>query len=134
MVKYQYLLIAIIWTGLVTYLSLSSFDDVDLGQGFINIPYFDKIIHAIFYLGSTSVWYLCFNSAGANTFFYRKALLIAAVFSLLYGWFMEYLQGSYTIARQGDWKDGIANTIGVVLAVVLIINRDIVLRKLKSRK
>ena len=134
MVKYPYLLVAIVWTGLITYLSLSSFDDIDTGLNLIHIPHLDKIIHATFYLGSTSVWYLCFRSASTNTFFYRKALVIAAFFSLLYGWFMEYLQGSYTIAREGDWKDGIANTIGVVLAVILIINKDIVFRKLKIGK
>jgi len=113
--KFGYWLLAIGWTVLITYLSLTSFDelrDVD-DIDFIDIPHSDKIGHFIFYFGCTTVWFLLL-------------LKVVAIGSLFYGILIEILQATVTTTRSGDWRDALANTTGIVVAcfVILRVNRS----------
>lgn len=49
----------------------------------------------------------------------RRAIRIAALFSLIYGGILEALQGMLFEDRYSDWLDFAANTLGVLLGLVI---------------
>ena len=106
--------LAIGWTAIVTYYSLVGSSEIP------SMPNnFDKLGHIAFYFGTTVTWFLYFNSRKSNKG-YKKALIIAFLFSLFYGILMEVCQGLFTTTRQPDIKDIFANTFGAILASCLI--------------
>lgn len=81
----------------------------------------DKLIHFLAYATLTVFWYNVFS----NKFYPNKtkAIIYAAIFSILFGIIIEVLQGSITTVRQSDFNDVIANIFGVLTAsVVMLIN------------
>ncbi len=123
--KLGYWLLAIGWTVLITYLSLSSFSELeDLDEiDFIDIPHSDKIGHFIFYFGCTTVWFLLFFKGVRLSNRALKILTAVAIGSFLYGVLIEILQATITTTRSGDWRDALANTTGI-LAAYFIISRS----------
>ncbi|MFD1161743.1 VanZ family protein [Hwangdonia seohaensis] len=88
----------------------------------VGINFADKIFHFIVYGVLAYLWF--------NTFFFkfkykkRKAIFYAALFSIIFGIIIEVLQGSATASRHTDVYDAIANTLGVLFMVaILLINK-----------
>ena len=88
----------------------------------VGISFADKIFHFLAYSVLTLVWFsaLFFQFKNKKT----KAILYAAIFSVIFGIIVEVLQGSVTASRHSDVYDAIANTLGVLITVlILLINK-----------
>ena len=112
MVKVLYLL-------KMTYLKIGHFlteDNVLVSfnkNTFITIQSSDKVIHFCFYFVLT----LLLLKSIKNKFKYKYLIVIYIAVS--YGIVIEVLQSSFTLTRKADLYDVIANTIGVICAVLL---------------
>lgn len=85
---------------------------------FINIPYIDKIAHFTFYFLFMAVIILEHRISLNNT----RLLLLYALVPFLFGVFIELLQsGIHIINRSGEILDLVANTSGVVAAIIIWI-------------
>lgn len=114
MLRKTIFVVSILYTVLLTAASLLK---INLKQAYL--PSFgDKIFHALAYVVFTLLWLGTFYFKLKMPF--KKVLLITGLFSFSFGVIIELLQGWLTISRQGDVKDVIANTIGILFAVVLI--------------
>jgi glycopeptide antibiotics resistance protein len=80
----------------------------------------DKIGHTLAHIIFVVLWFLVFNYK--FKFKFNKAVLCAALFSLAYGIIIELLQGLITLSRQSDVNDVIANAVGMVIAVLLLLS------------
>jgi glycopeptide antibiotics resistance protein len=99
--------IASILTILITYLSLTSLDDLN-----IQISASDKILHALAYFVLCSSWY--FAIIRIQPKFKYKIIITIAVFA--FGCLLEFLQGMTAQNRVADFYDIFANTLGIILA------------------
>ncbi len=98
---------AIAITICIAYLSLiktTNFPDI----AFSNI---DKIYHLVAYFGLTSSWLFALKKPK-----YKYKVLIACV---LYGIILEVLQTTLTEYRAGELFDFLANSVGVLLALLI---------------
>jgi len=107
---------AIIWNLIVILLSLiptSGIPDTKIDW----IPHMDKVIHFIMY-GVLTFLILCENQKR----FLGKTKTIALIFTMLYafflGFFLEIIQNSFLIGRNFDIFDVLANTAGILSAIV----------------
>ncbi|MFM2048032.1 MAG: hypothetical protein RI955_578 [Bacteroidota bacterium] len=107
----KYFILSWLWLAIVTLLSTLP------GPYFpkINIINFDKAVHFIMYFCFVSVllWSMYFNNWKTAAF---KAFVIATLYSIL----MEIIQGTICIRRSFDVYDIVANTIGALVAAILI--------------
>ncbi|MCF6279913.1 MAG: VanZ family protein [Flavobacteriaceae bacterium] len=103
-------LISLSITCLVIYLSLSSPSELN-----IEITVSDKTLHSIAYLVLTFSWLFAIKKSHKEL----KGKLQIGFAVFLFGIIIEVLQSSLTIYRHGDYLDIIANTIGIVLAIVI---------------
>ncbi len=128
--KHKYLILAIGCTVTIAYSSLTSFKDAPKVD-FIYIS--DKLVHGIFYFILTILWYLHFNFEHKNNIFNKKAMLISSTLACIYGIIIEVLQKQLTTYRTADYKDALANSIGILIALVLILyfNKK---QRLKTKK
>lgn len=79
-------------------------------------PNSDKIIHGLLYM------FLTFVMATAQLRQLKKInYLITIVFPLIFGSIMEVLQYYLTTQRSAEWFDLLANSLGILTAVVLLI-------------
>lgn len=111
-----YLWAAISWTILITVaclISASNFDELEK----IDMPAKDKILHCIFYIVFTVLWYLGLERANFSP---RKSRLISFSFAVSYGILLEICQGLFTEERTPDVSDAIANTTGSIIAVLAL--------------
>jgi len=92
--------------GLVVFLSVTS-DPVNTN---INLPFVDKFFHALAYF-SLMFWF-------SQIYHVKKQRLFYAVVFVLMGVLMEYIQ-SFDPARSYEVADMMANTTGVLLAILL---------------
>jgi len=80
----------------------------------------DKIFHALAYFVFTLLWFSAFYySMRINKI---KAISFAFICSVAFGISIEFLQGWITENRQSDVNDIIANVIGTLIAVVIIMS------------
>ena len=83
----------------------------------------DKIHHIIAYFTLTICWLF--------SFFKKPSLKYSiVVFCLLFGIIIEVMQQSLTSYRTGDYKDVLANIIGIVLGLIVF---NLVLKKNKVK-
>lgn len=109
-------LVALFWTGIVAYFCLIRSSDIPV----INIPNFDKCIHAFFHFVFTFVWLLFFRRQ--LKFKYNLIpLLLSLLFSFVFGIVIEILQELFTTTRHADVMDVLANLAGAVLAFFLVL-------------
>ena len=106
---------------LVIYLSVTS-NPPDPG---IKIPNFDKIGHTLAYF-SMMVWF-------AQLYHLKKQRLIYALAFVAMGVAMEYIQ-SFDPARMAEFADMVANTSGVLIALLItrISAMRLILKKVES--
>ena len=106
-----YFAAALIWTILITVLSLVSFQGIDLTDN----PVPDKAVHGVFYAIFTVLWYLFLKRKKI-----KYLLLKIFLFSFMYGTIIEVLQGVMPLGRNFDIKDILANATGALTGVILI--------------
>ena len=105
-----YLLLLVIFTLLVTVLSLRSFSSP---PQFISSQ--DKIGHFIAY--ALLAWLAC--QALGNRLKLSSTIVIAFVYASATGTILEILQANFTTSRQGDWVDIMANLLGGITGCVV---------------
>jgi|SRR5665648_389355 len=99
---------------LIAYLSLASSDKFDK-VSFVNIPFFDKIVHFGMYFALMSV--IIFENR--KTIKSIGHLFFIALIPLLYSILMEILQATITVTRSGDFYDVIFNFAGILVSLLL---------------
>ena len=88
---------------------------------------YDKLLHAGAYFGLTVLWILWRfikrrrDNALDHTEISYISILIISIIAVFYGIIIEYLQGAITDYRTPDGWDILANTIGVILALIASI-------------
>ncbi|AUC83295.1 hypothetical protein CW733_14600 [Lacinutrix sp. Bg11-31] len=86
-----------------------------------DLPSFnDKVGHVLAHFLFVILWFVVFHYK--FSFKYSKALSLAALFSLVYGIAIELLQGWITVSRESDFKDVLANVLGMVFASLLLLS------------
>lgn len=113
LLEHNILALAIIATLIVAVLSLTAIPKINLG---LEIKSGDKFLHILAYFTLSTVWLLALRKKLNNK--YSRLLLIFSL--VIYGIVLEVLQGGITTYRTGDFFDVIANTIGILLAVLVI--------------
>lgn len=92
---------------------LSTADGQDLPS--VDIVNFDKLAHAACYFVYTLSLVFIFDSDRRHS---RK--LICALWAILFGVAMEYLQDAFHASRHFDVYDIIANSLGAILALAVL--------------
>lgn len=85
----------------------------------INIPHFDKMVHAFLYFVFTILLISENNSQKMEMIIPMKAILIAALIALSYGALIEIMQKTIFINRGAEVWDMVANAFGFLLAAAL---------------
>ena len=106
------LIIAIVATVFLAILSLSAVPKLNLGLG---IKAGDKYLHFIAYFGLSLMWYFAIKDR-INEKIFKIFVPLGLIF---YGIILEGLQSGLTTYRTGDVYDAIANTAGVIVALIL---------------
>lgn len=106
-----WLILAIICTGLVLYLSLN---DPPVSEEDISIPHFDKLAHVFMYAGFTFTWVMAFANLKLRAFF-----TIAFLWAISFSTILEIFQEKLNPNRHYDSYDILANIIGVVLGIII---------------
>lgn len=118
---------AIVYTGIITYLSLVNLSDTSVAGWGVN----DKILHAGAYFGMALVWLGFYVLNYQATAFLRK-IIVVCLLVVVFGIIIEVLQNELTSYRELDLLDMLANTTGVILAGVLVKINIGSLMRLKS--
>ncbi|MFI0428590.1 VanZ family protein [Mariniflexile sp. HMF6888] len=90
----------------------------------IGVSFGDKVFHFLAYMVLAFLWFNIF----VDTFKLKekKALIYAALFSIVFGIIIEVLQGTITTSRSSDVYDVMANTMGVFLTVIIVFIRNLI--------
>lgn len=103
--------LVLLYAFILTYLSLVAISDVPS----LGFDFDDKIYHSFAYFVFTLVLFNYFNALQK-----RNALIISAMSAIVYGIIIELLQYVLTTWRTFDVYDAIANTLGAIIASILI--------------
>ena len=126
-VKFVTLVPAVVYTGIITYLSLINLSGTSVSSWGVS----DKVLHAGAYFGMALVWLLYYVLNYQPTSFLRKIIWVC-LFVMLFGILIEVLQKELTDYRELDVLDMVANTTGIILAGVLVRINLRSLTRLKS--
>ncbi len=107
------------WMVFVTFSSLYSFEDDELGH--FNIPYGDKVVHFIFYFVAAVLGSLFLVETNKEKSIPTKKGIILAFLLIFFGIIIEVIQSTLTVDRSGDVYDALANSTGVILGIVGIL-------------
>ncbi|NJM78584.1 MAG: VanZ family protein [Flavobacterium sp.] len=107
----SYLIIAIAWTLLLTYLCLTSIKKEPFLPSITNK---DKIVHFLFYFIFVLFWSRAFKSISL------RKLLVIVLIAIVYGIIIEVLQSMFTVSREADVYDVLANAIGALTAFIFL--------------
>ncbi|OFX48079.1 MAG: hypothetical protein A2046_05880 [Bacteroidetes bacterium GWA2_30_7] len=122
-VKYRF---SIIWAIIILVLSGLSGDTV-AQISFLNIPHFDKIVHAGIYFILCSI--IIYESEFFKSKYTAKALSLIALISIMYGIIMELMQEYVFIKRSNDLFDIIANSTGAAFSIFAFV----IYKRIKAR-
>lgn len=114
MLKKQLLLISSGYSLVLAVLSL-----ITISDKLPSVKNSDKLYHAIAYFIFMLLWY--FTVRLRFKFQKNIALLVAFIGAISFGIVIEVLQGVLTQNRQSDVNDVVANTIGAILALLMLI-------------
>lgn len=131
LLEHKILLVGVIlYSVLITLASLYRFIASPFSMDFENS---DKILHFISYFIFEMIWF-CFLYFSVKISMSKvKSLWVSAILCTSYGVLMELAQGYLTTYRAMDWKDAIANTTGIIFAVIILIISSSVLLNLKEK-
>lgn len=107
----SYLIIAIVWTLLITYLSLAT---IKKEPFFPTVANKDKVVHFLFYFVFVISWSRSFKNMSL------KKELIIVFLSIVYGIVIEVLQSIVTAFREADVYDVLANALGTLIAFLFL--------------
>ena len=79
----------------------------------------DKVVHVLMYttFAFSCVWGYRSQFVANGKNYRTKALLLAAIISILYDGITELMQEYLVPSRTGDWYDFLADTIGTLLGI-----------------
>ncbi|WP_432672068.1 VanZ family protein [Flavobacterium sp. SM2513] len=106
--------LTVFWTGMVAYLCLVSSDRLPE----VDVIDFDKLGHFTFHFGLTFLWFLFWKATYRTE--NKFALLKAFLFSFFFGVVIEVCQGVFTETRYSDIRDVYANSVGALVAVLVL--------------
>jgi VanZ family protein len=106
------ILVAII----IGYLSLTSSHTFDKVPEF-NIPYFDKVVHFGMYFGLM----LMITIENRKSVKSLKQLFLIGFIPLFYGILIEILQSSFTVTRNGNFFDAVADYAGILFSILVCL-------------
>ncbi|WP_194766942.1 VanZ family protein [Tamlana sp. I1] len=88
----------------------------------VGISFADKVFHFLAYGLLTILWYTTF----VLTFNFKRnqALKFAFILAVIFGIVIEVLQGTLTVTRSLDVYDMVANTIGAILASLVLMLKN----------
>lgn len=112
LLEHNALIIAIAITVVIAVLSLSAVPKLNLELG---IKSGDKYLHFIAYFVLSSFWYFALKDKISEKVF----KIFVPLGLIVYGIILEGLQSGLTTYRTGDVYDAIANTAGVLAALIL---------------
>jgi VanZ family protein len=120
--------LAVGWSCVVLFLCLISSDKIPS----ISIVFdgFDKWVHFSFHFIFTVLWLVYFYIVDKSKI--RRQIVKVLIASVCFGILIEILQGSFTLTRKADVYDVLANSLGALLAAIMmyvIFNR---INKLKT--
>lgn len=107
----QKIYLALLLTLLITFGSLYTGDQKIIKHVFIS----DKIIHAFSYFVLTLSWLIALRSKLKK----QKKIVLLAIVLICYGIILEALQEILTSVRTAEFSDVIANSVGVLIAILL---------------
>jgi VanZ family protein len=100
-----------IWLLIISYLSFIPGQKLSY-MPFLNIPYFDKVVHFGFY------FILCLLLIRPYSKLLIRNYLFSFLTATLISGVIEILQDKLTASRQGDFFDFIANVAGAISALI----------------
>ena len=104
-----------IYFAVLTTISIGVLSLVKMPSDGIPLASSDKFLHAIAYFFLMLGWLYSFSR---KEDFYKKVKYII-LGCLIYGIVLEALQGAFTSYRTGSYLDILANSLGIVLAVLV---------------
>ena len=116
--KHWYTILFIGWVIAITSLSLFSFEDWDLDEGW-SIPHSDKITHFIFYFVFVIFGLLAYKERRKRNILSTKTFIMVFLAAALYGLIIEVMQYIMPFGRMGDFWDVLANTVGALFGALL---------------
>lgn len=122
------LLVAVVYTILITTLSLVQLGKISVGS----FSPTDKMMHVGAYFGLAFLWfsYYLFKEEEKNQ---KRGYLKISGLAVLFGILIEVLQGILTAHREPDWADALANTIGVFIAYGIFVVFQKFLNRVKQQ-
>lgn len=123
------LFVASLYTILLTVSSLVKLGKISVGS--FNPT--DKLLHLGAYFGLVALWKVYFMQKNRPQATYKVNLFKIAGLSILFGMLIEVLQGVLTSYREPDWYDILANTAGILLAVLIFLLFEKSLKRLNSK-
>jgi VanZ family protein len=108
--KDKILFIAISVTLFIGYLCLKKMEPLP-----IQLPHSDKMYHVVAYFLLGFTWLLSFPKSSQK----KKLKYAIVILCIIYGIVIEVLQGTLTTYRAASLLDIIANTVGVIAAMML---------------
>ena len=104
------------WMLLVAYSCLTSFSGDDLPS--FNIPHIDKVVHFGFYFIGAILGTMALREVSKGEISLKKGLFVILMVVIVFGMIIEVLQHAYTLDREGDIFDVLANSFGAVCGVL----------------
>jgi glycopeptide antibiotics resistance protein len=112
-----FLILATAWTVFIAILCLMNSKSLpNIGIGFNG---FDKVVHVFLHFVFATLWSGYIRTKGK---YRNKQAFQVVLASLLYGILIEIAQAFFTTSRKADIIDVGANTLGAVLAIVLLLS------------
>ncbi len=108
LLKHNSLRLAIVITIAITVLSLIRVGELPVPK----ISNIDKLEHMFSYLVLTFLWLLALGKT-------KTARLLIIIICIIYGITIEILQGLLTNYRSAELLDVVANTLGILLAILI---------------
>lgn len=124
-----FLIIAVVYTLLITTLSLIPLGKISVG-GFSPT---DKMMHGVAYFILTLSWLFYYLMKKLENNDYKWKFFNISVLVIVFGMLIEVLQGTLTSYRQPDWADILANSIGVLVAFLFCILFLNFLKRIKQK-
>lgn len=108
-----YFLVSLAYSLIILYLSLANLSKVDI----VKFNSSDKFYHVICYMIMSMLWSFFLHSKLKQV---RKSSRVVLMVSIIaFGIIIEYLQLFLTNYRSFDWWDVLANSVGVILGMLL---------------
>jgi VanZ family protein len=124
-----FLLIAVVYTLIITTLSLVPLGKISVGA--FNPT--DKMLHGVAYFILTLLWLFYYLMKKSEIPDYKWGFFNISVLVIVFGMLIEVLQGALTSYRQPDWADILANSIGVLIAFLFCVVFLNFLKRIKQK-